>query len=597
MEIKILPDLLSNLMARHRKPALLRFKEGGRWRDIATAEVDRRVRAACMGLRDAGLERGDRVGLLSENRPEWCLADLAIQSLGAANVPLYPTLLEEQIRHILADCGARAVICSTPEQVAKILAIRGDLPDLETILVFDPPPGGAPEGVSSWSSLREAGGRAAGRRPHLFEDLRDAVRPEDLASIIYTSGTTGLPKGVPLSHDNFLSNVRSVVSLVPITEDDVALSFLPLSHVLERMVEYVYLARGATIAYAESIEAVPQNLQEVRPTVAVAVPRVFEKFYARVMETVNGGPRLRKQIFFWGLNVGKRQIPYLLEGHPLPGALGFQAAIADRLVFQKLRARVGGKLRYFISGGAPLNPRLAEFFWSVGLPVYEGYGLTETSPVIAVNHPGMVKLGTVGPVIPGVKVRIAEDGEILVQGPNVMSGYYKNEDANRQAFRDGWFCTGDIGRLDDQGFLTITDRKKDVLKTSGGKMIAPQPMENDLKANKYIANAVVLGDRRKYIAALLVPNLDNLEAYCRRHGLGKLPLEEKLRHEKVLQLYRWQVDRVMKGRPRYEQIKTFRLLPRDFSLEAGEITPTLKVKRNVVESNYREEIGALYPDE
>ena len=596
MDMKVLPDLLANLVARYQKPALLRYKEGGAYHDISTAQVEAYVRTACVGLRDAGLDRGDRVALLSENRPEWCLADLAIQSLGAVNVPIYPTLLAEQIRYILADCGARAIFCSTADQLAKIRAVRGQLPALEKVIVLDPPEGSA-DGITPWTDLCERGRRAAEARPGLFDQLRSAVQPEDLASIIYTSGTTGLPKGVMLTHDNFMSNIRATVSVMPISEDDTTLSFLPLSHVFERMVEYAYLFEGATIAYAESVDTVPQNLQEVRPTIAGAVPRVFEKFYARVMEAVNAGSGLKKQLFFWALGVGRKRLPYLLEDRPLPAGLALQVSLAQKLVFHKLQQRVGGRLSYFLSGGAPLNPDLAAFFWSVGIRIFEGYGLSETSPVIAVNRPGAVRLGTVGPLIPDVEVRIAKDGEILVKGPNVMKGYYQNEEANRQAFRDGWFCTGDIGNLDEEGFLSITDRKKDVIKTSGGKMVAPQPMENALKTNKYIANAVVLGERRKFIAALLVPNFDNLEAFCRKAGLADLPLEERLEHPEVMDLFRRQVDRVLADRPRYEQIKAFRLLPRDFALEEGEITPTMKVKRNVIEKNYQDQIRGLYPDE
>jgi len=593
VDLQTLPDLLTNLAAVHQKPALLRYKRGGAYRDLSTREVERQIRLAALGLRDLGLERGDRVAILSENRPEWTIADLAIQCLGAVNVPIYATLLAEQIQFILADCAAQAVVCSTVQQLAKIEAIRPHLPRLRSVILLDPVP---TKGIISWSELVTAGSRLDASHPQRFDQLCGAVQPQDLASIIYTSGTTGVPKGVMLTHANFVSNVRATVAVIPISEDDVALSFLPLSHVFERMVEYAYLSQGATIAFAESIDTLPQNLAEVRPTIVAAVPRVFEKFFARVMEAARGGSPLKRQILHWAIGVGRKRAPYLLEARPLPGWLRLQAALADRLVFAKVRARTGGRLRFFISGSAPLAPDLARFFWGAGLPVYEGYGLTETSPVITVNRPGKVRLGTVGAVVPGVEVKIAADGEILTRGPNLMQGYYQNEEANKQVFQDGWFCTGDIGQVDADGFLTITDRKKDIIKTSGGKMIAPQPLENALKASRYIANAVVVGERRNFIAALLVPNFENLARYCQEAGLGALPLPEQMAHPKVQALYGKEVARVTEGRARFEQIKTFRLLARDFSLEEGELTPTLKVRRNVVEKKYHALIQSIYPE-
>jgi long-chain acyl-CoA synthetase len=593
VDLQTLPDLLTNLAAAHHKPALLRTKRSGAYRDISTREVERQVRLATLGLRDLGVERGDRVAILSENRPEWTLADLAIQCLGAVNVPIYSTLLAEQIQFILADCGAKAVICSTAAQLAKIDAVRARLPRLASVIQLDPPPA---KGTISWGELTTAGGRRDGSHPQRFDQLCGAVQPQDLASIIYTSGTTGVPKGVMLTHANFVSNVRATVAVIPISEDDVALSFLPLSHVFERTVEYAYLSQGATIAFAESIDTLPQNLLEVRPTIVAAVPRVFEKFFARVMESARGGSVIKRQILAWAIGVGRKRVPYLLTPRPLPPWLRLQVALADRLVFAKIRARTGGRLRYFISGSAPLSPDLARFFWGVGLPIFEGYGLTETSPVISVNRPGKVRLGTVGPVVPGVEIRIAADGEILTRGPNLMQGYYQNEEANKQVFQDGWFCTGDIGQVDADGFLTITDRKKDMIKTSGGKMIAPQPLENALKASRYIANAVVVGERRNFIAALLVPNFESLGSYCQEAGLGALSPAEQLQHPKVQALYGGEVARCTEGRARFEQIKTFRLLPRDFSLEEGELTPTLKVRRNVVEKKHHELIQSMYPD-
>jgi len=595
MKLTVLPDILANLAASHPKPALLRYKAEGTFRDLSTEEVCRAVRDATLGLREAGIERGDRVAILSENRPEWTIADLAIQCVGAINVPIYPTLLDEQIRFILADCGARAVVCSTTEQLGKIARVRDGLEALRTVVALDPIEG-PPAPDLPWSDLCAGGAKLAAAHPGLFDEMRSAVQPGDLASIIYTSGTTGVPKGVMLTHANFISNVLATIAILPMTDRDVALSFLPLSHVLERMAEYAYLSRGATIAYAESVETLPQDLQAVSPTIVAMVPRVFEKFHSRVMDAVRSGSAVKRALFGWALRVGQARVPYLLEGRPLPRGLALRAALADRLVFSKIRERVGGRISYFISGGAPLNADLARFFWGAGLPVYEGYGLTETSPVISVNCPGRARLGTVGPVVADVEVRIAEDGEILVRGPNVMQGYYRNEEANQQIFRDGWLCTGDIGMLDADGFLAITDRKKDVIKTSGGKIVAPQPMENDLKADRYIANAVVVGERRRFISALLVPDFAGLETFCGDEGLDRLPREEQLRHPKVQELFRRRIDRAMEGRPRYEQVKAFRLLPRELTLEDGEMTPTLKVKRSVVERKFQELSNSMYEE-
>jgi long-chain acyl-CoA synthetase len=593
VEIHRLTDILDILERRHRKDALLRFKRDGAWVDISTRDFAETVRFLALGLAALGVGRGDRVAILSENRPEWTAFDQAILNLGAVTVPIYSTLLADQVRFILDDSQARALIVSTPAQLEKVASILDSLPHLERLIVIDAP-GALPARGISWTDMLRGGEAADRSRPRRFEELRAQIAPDDLASIIYTSGTTGEPKGVMLSHSNFASNVAATLSVIPFTADDLALSFLPLSHVLERMVQFTYLTAGATIAYAESIEAVPRNIQEVRPTVLTSVPRLFEKMHARIMEAVRAGSLIRRWIFAGAFAIGRRQAGAMLAGIPISWPIRLLHPLADRLVFAKLRARLGGRIRFFVSGGAPLPPEISEFLHAVGLRVLEGYGLTETSPVIAVNTLERTRIGTVGPVVPGVEVRIAGDGEILVRGPNVMRGYFRNEEATREAIRDGWFHTGDIGHLNSDGYLRITDRKKEILKTSGGKMIAPQPIENLLKTDRFISQAVLIGDRRKFISALIVPDLEWMESYARHKQIPYGGVTDLMQNPKVVDLYHRRIESKMEGRPQYERVKKFRFLPGELTQEADELTPTLKVKRRVIEERYAGLIESMY---
>ena len=596
MDIRTLCDILTRLQSGAPKPALLRFKSQGSWQDISTGEFAARVRALARGLESLGVRRGDRVAILSENRPEWTVFDHAALNLGAVVVPVYPTLLTEQVRFILENSQACLLLASTAGQVAKVLPVLGSLPALKQLVVLDAPAGGLPPGAASWSDVLRDGRALDGADPGRFEAARGAIGPEDLASILYTSGTTGAPKGVMLTHANFASNIHATLSVIPFTSEDVALSLLPLTHVFERMVEFTYLAAGATIAYAESIDAAAQNIPEVRPTVVAGVPRLYEKIHARVMAAVRASSPVRRQIFGLALKVGRSRSRALLAGGRPPLWARLLHPITDRLVFAPLRQKLGGRIRFFISGSAPLAIEIHEFFHAAGLRILEGYGLTETSPVISVNTLDRARLGTVGPIVPGVEVRIAPDGEILARGPNVMKGYFRDDEATREAIRDGWFATGDIGLLDDDGFLRITDRKKEVLKTSGGKMVAPQPIENLLKTDPFISNAVLIGDRRRFISALLVPNPELLESYARRKQIDLTRVEDLIRHPQVLDLFRRRVEAKMAGLPSYETIKKFRLLPKDLSQEAGELTPTLKVKRRVIEEKYAGLIESMYAE-
>ncbi len=591
---RTLIGLFLDTVEKHHKPAQFMRKTASGWESIAADRARLDVERLALGLRALGVMPGDRVALLSENRYEWALTDLATVGMGAVLVPVYPTLTAEQCRHILANAEVKVAVASTPTQLDKLRTASAGLAHLETLVAMEP----APPSQGREKSLDEVmalGERARAAEPDAFRTLAAAVRPEQLATIIYTSGTTGDPKGVMLSHANVVSNVESSLQIVTLGPTDTSLCFLPLCHIFERMAGmYAMLAAGVTIAYAQSIDTVAADAQEVRPTVMTGVPRFYEKVYARVMENALSQPPLRKNIFFWGLKVGTEVARRRFERKPVPPLLALQAGIADKLVGAKVRARVGGRLRFFISGGAPLGPKVMEFFYGIGIPVLEGYGLTETSPVICLNRPGEAKPGMVGPPIPGVEVRIGEEGEILTRGPHVMMGYYRNEAATAAALRDGWFHTGDVGEFDADGFLRITDRLKDLLVTSGGKKVAPQPLEGRLKTSKWIAEAVMLGDRRPYCVALLVPNFANLEAKAKSSGWPHGSLAELLRRPEVRAIYQAEIDALNATLAPFETIKKFELLDRDLSADAGELTPTLKVRRKVIQEKFAALIEGMY---
>ena len=601
-DVRTIADLPFHLMGRFAKPLAMGRCSAGEIAGQSSKEVFERVRDLSLGFAALGMSAGDRVAIISESRPEWLLTDLAVLAGGGVTVPIYPTLSAAQVRYILEDSGARIAVVSTRLQLEKLQEVRHQLPSLQAIVAMDAvaaasasPSAFTLEAVAERGHARMTGEWGAGRE---FKEAARRVLPEALATIIYTSGTTGEPKGVMLTHANLVANLRGGAKALEVSDTDVALSFLPLSHAFERMVAYVYLHCGVTIVFAESFETIGRDITAVRPTVITGVPRVYEKLHGRIMEKGQAAGGARATLFRWAIGVGTARARALLRGKN-PGPLtAMQASFADRLVFSKIREGLGGRIRYLVSGSAPLPVSIAEFFYGVGLRVVEGYGLTETAPILTVNPPEAPRAGTVGRAIEDVELRIAEDGEILARGPNIMSGYYNKPAATSDVLKDGWFHTGDIGALDAAGYLSITDRKKDLLVTSGGKKIAPQPIEAVLKRSPLVSEAVVLGDRRKYAAALVVPDIAALERRLR--DLGRPPHQgsraELLARPDVLALYQEIIDALNRELSQFERLKRFALLPAEFSIESGELTPTLKVKRKVVEERWKDQIATLYDE-
>jgi long-chain acyl-CoA synthetase len=592
-----LADLPFRSLERFPKPdALCRCGDGHprRW---STQEFFDQVRALSLGLTTLGLRPGDRVALVSESRPEWVVSDLAVLTAGCVTVPVYPTLSAPQLWFILAESGARIAIVSNPAQAAKINEVSGGVHDLETVIVIE---GDAERGAFRVLTMAEA--IAAGQRTlaadaraaDRYRDTAAAVQPDALATIVYTSGTTGDPKGVMLTHRNIVSNVVATQGWLDLSPADRLLSFLPLSHVFERVVLFRCLFDGVSVYFAETMTSVARDLQRVRPTVMTGVPRAWEKFHAAIQDGLNALTGAKKALATWAIGVGYAHARLWLAGAASPPLLRLKRAVADRLVFAKVRSRTGGRLRFLVSGSAPLSPAIGEFFFAINLPILEAYGLTESSPGISANPLAAPRLGTVGKPLPGVEVSIGPDGEILVRGPNVMQGYYKRPEATAETLAGGWLHTGDIGQVSGDGYLTITDRKKDLIVTSGGKKIAPQPLENLLKADPLVSEAVLIGEQRKFPAALLVPDFARLEARIQAAALRVASREELVRHPEVLRLYQDVLDRLNGSLAQFERVKRFALLPTEFTMERGELTPTMKVRRQVVEQRWRPLIDAIY---
>ena len=584
-------------------PDALAARRNGVYVPLSHAEVVAQVERLALAMAARGLQAGGRVAIMSENRPEWAIADFACAIQGLPDVTIYATLNAPQAAFILRDSQSRWVLCSDRTQLDKVLAHWDELPSLEVAVLMD---GDLPEGTGHallpWATLQAEGGALEARRPEVraWGNRRTA---SDILTLIYTSGTTGDPKGAMLTHGNLVSNVLAAEATVDFIDQERALSFLPLTHIFERMAGlFLWFHIGAAIYYAESVNTVAADLLEVRPTVMASVPRIYEKIYARIYDTVASGSFIKRLIFHWAMQAGRRALPYLLRDQEPPSWKGLWYRAARRIVFEKIRLRTGGRLKVAVSGGAPLNGKIMEFFWIVGIPILEGYGLTETSPIITVNRFGEVVPGCVGRPIyeewngrPFVK--IAEDGEILCQGPNIMVGYWNNEKATREAIDpDGYFHTGDIGHLDEQSRLYITDRKKELIVTSGGKKVAPQPIENLLKGDKYVSQAVLIGDQRNYITALLVPNFDSLARWAGYKKLSYASHAELIRNPLVIAKLRSRVERVNAQLSNYERIRRTALLDHEMTLEGGELTPSLKVKRRVVNQMYATQIEAMYAE-
>jgi long-chain acyl-CoA synthetase len=588
-----LPSRLLNAVDSQPNPRAQLFRRNNAWQPISSAEMLRRVAGLSMALVELGVKPGDRVGVFATNRPEWHTADFAITGAGGVTVPIYFNESPDRMTYILRHSGAKIIVVAGARQLQRLLDCRPQLPDLEQIIAVDGGPDLPMECLRYETLIASAGGAEVAS----YRIRASQVLPGQLCSVIYTSGTTGEPKGVMLTHTNLCSNVTDSC----VTSDmqpgvDVALSFLPLAHIYGRTMDYVLLFSGISIAYVEDVNTLAQVLLEVRPTILAAVPRVFEKLYARLMEQGSKTTGIRRKLFDWAIDVANHAAPWRCGIRSAGPILKGQWALANKLVYSKIRDAVGGRLRIVFSGGAPLSRDLAEFFWSVGIPIYQGYGLTETSPVLTSNYPKN-RVGSSGRPIPNVSIQIADDGEILAKGPCVMQGYYKSPEATREVLtEDGWFRTGDIGYLDSDNFLFITDRKKDLLKTAAGKFVAPQPIENALKSSAYILNAMVVGDQRKFVVALLVPNPVTVAAKANEQGIRFASNQEMVAHPWVRSLIDAEVKRLTPHLAQWETIKRFALLSEDFTFDNGGLTFTMKLKRRVVEQRYRDVIAQLYAD-
>jgi len=586
MSLRTLNDVFFAVVERQHPQAMLQ-RLGEEWVAVSSEALRQRVLAASGALRKWGIGKGDRVAILSENRPEWTIADFAALLIGAVSVPIYATLTAEQTAYILRDSGARVAFLSSAAQLQKVRSIQ-DQTALEKLVVMDAVDDAGAVRMAEMESAGQAGGNA---RPEVqaLEAAGRTVSPDDLATIIYTSGTTGTPKGVMLTHGNMASNLNCSLAEFPVRPGDVSISFLPLSHVTARHVDFALLYRGVTLAHLAVVTQLPRALLEVKPTFFVAVPRVYEKIHFQTEQKAQGFPN--STFYSWALSVGKENQAEVLAGRK-PTSRSWK--LADRMLYSKVRAGLGGRIETFISGGAPLGRELAEWYAAIGIRIHEGYGLTETSPVIAVNTPGAHKIGTVGKPLPNVEVRIADDGEVLVRGPSVFKQYWNKPKETQEAFVDGWFKTGDIGNLDADGFLAITDRKKDLIKTSGGKFIAPQPIENSLKHNVLIAEAVVLGEKRKFPSVLIAPNFPLLEDWARTHELAFASRQELVAQAEVRALYEGIVEELNRNLARFEKLKRVLLVADEFSAENGTLTASMKLRRRVVAERYRQQIEEMY---
>ena len=591
-----LVEVFEQVAREHKRPDTLNYKSGGRWVPISSDEMLARAKLIAAGLHALGVERGDRIALLSDSRVEWTLTDAGSIFAGAIDVPIYPTLTPPQVRYILNDSGSSVLFLANREKFVELNEALGECPQIKHVIFFEADGVTKDDGLTL-AQLEEKGREFEQRDPDYVERVASQITPDDLATIIYTSGTTGEPKGVMLTHSNLVSNLIYSSGHLSFGEHDTALSVLPLSHVFERQAMYMYLHQGMAVYFAESLQTVGPNLREVSPTVLVGVPRIFEKIYARIRERAAEAGRLSAVLLAWSVSVAREYAKLVTAHQPVPAFLKIKHAIASKLVFSKWQRAFGGRMRLLVSGGAALPEDLSYIYIGAGIPIVQGYGLTETSPVITASRIEDNRVGTVGKVIPNVEIRIAEDGEIEVRGPNVMRGYYNKPEETRAVFTaDGWFKTGDIGTIDADGFLRITDRKKELFKTSGGKYISPQPIEQAIKGSRFVNQVVLIGAERKFPAALIVPVWEQLESYCKLKGIEVKSRSELCRHPRIIDLIQRQIDGLTPNLAKYEKIKKVALLENEFTIEGGELTPTLKVKRRVIDQKYSDVIEKLYEE-
>jgi long-chain acyl-CoA synthetase len=595
-EPRTLIDVFKRAARQHNRPDALNYKSGGRWMSISSDELLARAKHIAAGLHAIGIRHGDRVALLSDSRVEWTLTDAGCLFASAIDVPIYPTLTPPQVRYILRDSGSSALFLANREKFVELKEILSECPDVEHVIFFDAE-GVTPADGLTLAQLEQKGRELEQTDPGLIDRKAGQTKPDDLATIIYTSGTTGEPKGVMLTHANLISNLIDSCGHLTLGEEDTVLSVLPLSHVYERQAMYMYLHHGMAVYFAESLQTVAPNLREVRPTIVVGVPRMFEKISQRIQERAAEAGKLKAGLLAWAVKVGSEYAQRFSKRQPIPATLKLKHWLAMKLVFSKWHAAFGGRIRLLLSGGAALSEELACIYIGAGIPIIQGYGLTETSPVITASSLDDYRVGTVGRPIPHVEIRTAEDGEIETRGPNVMRGYYnKPEETNAAFTEDGWFKTGDIGTIDADGFLRITDRKKELFKTSGGKYIAPAPIEQAIKGSRFVNQVVLVGSERKFPAALIVPVWEQLESYCKLKGIEVQSRSELRSHPRIIDLLQRQIDGLTPNLARYEKVKKVALLENEFTIEGGELTPTLKIKRRVIDEKYKDVIEKLYEE-
>ena len=604
MAFQTITEMFLQTTSQYADKDLYYYKRRDHWEGLRGKDIRTTVEDISYGLVSLGVAKGKHAAIISNNSPRWAMADYGILGTGAATVSIYPTLTASQAAYILKHSESMLVFAEDEEQAGKILEVWDDCPDLKVLVVMNDArvtvqtAKGSDRIIISFVDFLEMGHEYGKEQGLDFEALCKECKPEDVLTLIYTSGTTGEPKGVMLTHHNMASNIEGALKHIQIDETDSLLSCLPLSHSFERMAgHFLAFSRGSDVYYAESIEKVGENMLEVKPTVMLHVPRFYEKVYGRVLESISQSPGIRQKIFWWALAQGKAVLQLTMAGRKPGWWLSKKHGLASKLVFSKLKERVGGRIRFFVSGAAPLSAEIAEFFASLGMIVLEAYGLTETSPALTTNKLEKFKFGNVGPAIPNVQLKIADDGEILAKGPNIMKGYYKDPEGTAEAIdSDGWFHTGDIGELDEDGYLKITDRMKSILVTSGGKNVAPAPLENALVLSPYIEQVMIIGDQRNFLSALLVPNFEKLEAFAKEKSIPSRDREVLVKDPQVIELFEGEVETAMEPFARYEQVRKFVLLPREFTIDEGELTPTLKVKRKVVFDHFGEEIESIYAD-